>query len=87
MTQNAVRSGSSVVECAFMFDYELAWGKWYRSKGRKGGESPFASYMLNKKWTLQEELNNHMMQFQQVRVSANYIIKDHFDIPGWPDSR
>ena len=67
MALDAVRSGSSVVQCAFMYDYVLEWGKWYRSKERKGGEHPFASYMLNKKWTLEEEFNNHMMQFQQVR--------------------
>ena len=74
MAQDAVRSGSSVVECAYMADYELAWGKWYRSKERKGGQSPFASYMLNKKWTLEEEFNNHMMRFNQVTVSSIYFI-------------
>ena len=87
MAQDAVRSGSSVVVCAFMADFELAWGKWYRSKERKGGQSPFASYMLNKKWTLEEEFNNHMMRFQQVTVSSIYYIKLHFDIPGWIDSQ
>ena len=86
MAQDAVRSGSSVVECAFMYDYELEWGKWYRSKEKKGGRSPFTSYMLNKKWTLEEEFNNHMMQFQQVTCRSIYYIKIHFDIPGWADS-
>ena len=65
--------GDSVVEASFMYNYELDWAKeydtrWYRSKNRKGGEYPFASYLLNKKWSLEEELNNHMMRFQQVRV-------------------
>ena len=45
-------------------------GKWYRSKERKSGESPFASNMLNKKWTLEEEFNNHILRFQQVNVSG-----------------
>ena len=72
MVQDAVRSGSSVVECAFMYDYELEWGKWYRSKQRKGGKIPFASYLLNKKWTMEEEFNNHMMRFQQVTVGSLY---------------
>ena len=67
--------GDSVVECAFMFDYELEWAKeyntrWYRSKNRNGGVYPFSSYLLNKKWTLEEEFNNHMMRFNQVRVSS-----------------
>ena len=72
MTKDAVRSGSSVVECSFMYDYELEYGKWYRSKERKGGESPFGSYLLNKKWTMEEEFNNHMMRFNQVTVSSIY---------------
>ena len=84
MTKDAVRSGSSVVELAFLRDHKLEWGKWYRSKERKGGESPFASYLLNKIWTMEEEFNNHMMRFQQVTaVSSSYFSKRHFDIPGW----
>ena len=86
MAQDAVRSGSSVVECAFMYDSELRWGKWYRSKERRGGDSPFASYLLNKKWTMEEEFNNHMMRFQQVTVSSIYLNKQHFDIPGRIDN-
>ena len=66
MVQDAVRSGSSVVEIAFLYDYELEWGKWYRSKDRKGGEPPFGSYLLNKKWTMEEEFNMHILRFQQV---------------------
>ena len=66
--EDALRDGSAVVEGAFMFDKQLRWGKWYRSKERKAGDHPFASYLLNKKWSLEEELNNHMMRFQQVRV-------------------
>ena len=73
MCEDAVVNGTSVVECSFMYDYELEWGKWYRSKERRGGKSPFASYMLNKKWTLEEEFNNHMMRFNQVTVSSNYF--------------
>ena len=57
-----------------MYDYELAWAKnysttWYRSKEKRGGDNPFGSYMLNKKWTLEEEFNNHMLRFQQVKFS------------------
>ena len=78
MSKNVVSIGSSVVECALMFDYELEWAEgygtsWYRSKDRKGGVHLFVSFMLNKKWTLEEELNHHM--FQQVTVSSNYFYK------------
>ena len=77
MTKDAVRSGSSVVQCAFLYDHQLDLAKkyntsWHRSKQRMGGESPFASYLLNKKWTMEEEFNNHMMRFQQVTVSSIY---------------
>ena len=64
--------GSAVLFGAFLFDYELklenrAEGKrWHRSKERLGGINPFASYMMNKKWWLEEEFNNHILRFQQV---------------------
>ena len=60
--------GEAVVELGFMFDYELEWAneyntRWYRSKHKKDGNFPFASYLLNKKWTLEEEFNYYMMIF------------------------
>ena len=71
--------GEAVVELGFLFDYEKEWAneystRWYRSKTKKGGDFPFGSYLLNKKWTLEEEFNNHMMQFQQVTASSIYYI-------------
>ena len=83
MIQDAVVTGSSVVGGAFMYQNELAMGKWHRSKDKEGGDFPFGSYIVNKKWTLEEEFNNHMMRFQQVEVSFIYFIKLHFDILGW----
>ena len=68
MVQDAARSGSSVVESAYMFDYELEWGKWHRSNDKKSGDNPFSSFMMNKKWILEEEFNNHILRFQQVTV-------------------
>ena len=78
-TKNKIlQSGNAVVEAAFMYGYELDWAKnystrWYRSKDKKGGRYPFSSFMLNKKWTLEEEFTNHMFRFQQVIVSSFYI--------------
>ena len=41
----------------------------YRSKDRKERDSiPFGSFMMNKKWTLGEEFNNHILRFQQVNM-------------------
>ena len=70
--------GSAVVEVGYMYDYEIEWAKdyntrWYRSKDKLGGESPFASYMINKKWILEEEFNNHILRFQQVKVSSIFF--------------
>ena len=70
--------------------YEKGIGKggFYRSKDPKDlNRPPFGSYMMNKKWTLEEEFTNHMMMFQQVTGSCIYYIKVHFDIPGWIDDR
>ena len=87
MVQDAVVNGSSVVQGGFLYNHELDWGKWHRSKDRKGGENPFASYLMNKKWTMEEEFTKHMLHFQQVILSSNNFIKLNFDIPVWIDSQ
>ena len=56
-----------MLEVAFLLSYEMEYGKWYRSKDKKA-DNPFASVMINKKWWLEEELNNHFLQFHQVNV-------------------
>ena len=75
MVKKVITYGFSVVEIGFLLDYELEYGKWHRSKDRKSGENPFGSFMLNKKWTLEEEFNNHMLKFQQVRANSFYFNK------------
>ena len=72
-----VQEGTSVVEIGYLLDYELEYGKWHRSSDRKGGELPYGSYMMNKKWSLEEEFNNHMLMFQQVLDSSIYFSKIH----------
>ena len=74
MAQDAVRNGGAVVEAGWLTPSELAWGKWYRSKEVKGGDMAFTSYILNKKWTIEKEFNNHLNRFQQVKVSSSYFI-------------
>ena len=78
MVEDAIEYGNSVYEVGFLYKEEYDMAKkhgtsWYRSKEKKGGSNPFASYMLNKKWTMEEELNNHMLRFQQVTVSSIFI--------------
>ena len=61
-------NGSAVQEVGLLFEYELALGRWHRSKDKKQSDfSDFASYMINKKWWLEEQFNVHMMRFQQVK--------------------
>ena len=62
--------GSAVLQRAFLYDFELEWGRWYRSKDKRGGESPFCSVMINKKWWLEEEFNNLILQIHQVDIRS-----------------
>ena len=84
-------SGSAVFEVAYLFHFQIEWAKeyntsWYRSKEKKGGNNPFTSFMMNKKWTLEEEFNIHLLMYHQVIISSNYFSKQHFDIQGWIDT-
>ena len=82
MFKDAMVNGSAVLELALLFPQEYEMGKWYRSKEIKDGDNPFASYMLNKKWSLEEEFNIHLLRFQQVRVSFIYFRKLFVDFVG-----
>ena len=47
------------------------YGRWYRSKAKKARVSLiFGSFMMNKKWRLEEEFNSHILRFQQVNISV-----------------
>ena len=88
MKDEVLGSGSAVDEAAFIEPHQLAFGKWYRSKGARGDGSPYASYLMNKKWTFEEKFTNHMLRFQQVTVGSVFCIyfnlsKIIFYIPGW----
>ena len=67
--EEGVFNGSSVYQVSYLSSSRLQWGKWHRSKETMGSKNPFGSFMLNKKWTLEEEFTNHMLRFQQVIVS------------------
>ena len=78
---------SAVIESGLLTE-ELDWAKKkntkiYRSKEKKNYGSPWGSYMMNKKWILKEEFNNHMLRFQQVKLRSIHQEKFHFDFPGW----
>ena len=59
--------GSAVVQVGFLLDFEMEYGKWHRSKDKKF-KNPFNSAMINKKWWLEEDFNNLVLQIHQVDV-------------------
>ena len=75
-----VEEGTSVIEAPFFNTWyaETYYGieaKVYRSKGKKDlTRSLFASYMINKKWTLQEEFANHLIMLQQVTEECEFLL-------------
>ena len=63
-----MRDGTAVLEYNYLSEGEFQMGRWHRSKDKKLQESiDFISYMINKKWWLEEQFNVHMMRFQQVK--------------------
>ena len=74
-----MKKGIAIQVHGGLADYELALGRWHRSKDKKQDKtSEFTSYMMNKKWWLEEEFNVHMMRFQQ--VICRYLLIKQFDI-------
>ena len=72
-------NGTAVKEGCCLAPYELALGRWHRSKDKKQKpDTDFGSYMMNKKWWLEEEFNLHVMRFQQVK--CRYMLIIQFDI-------
>ena len=59
---------TAVAVQSYLLDFQLAQGHWYRSRGIQSGDFLFGLNMLNKKWTLEEEYNRHLYQFQQVNI-------------------
>ena len=78
-----MRDGTAVVECNYLTVWEFQMGRWHRSRDKKEQESiDFISYMINKKWWLEEQFNVHMMRFQQVKSNC-YSNNFSFLILGW----
>ena len=76
--ENAIANGTSVILSGFLM-WELDWAtdlntSWYRSKDRDGF-NPITSFMTNKKWTLEEEFNNHLLRFQQVTANSIFFFQ------------
>ena len=85
--RDAIANGTAVDSGAWMnwqhMDFADEYNtRWYRSKEKQEptdeADTPWSVYIMNKKWTLEEEFNRHMLRFQQVTVisiySLNYIL-------------
>ena len=76
-------NGTAVQEYVSLSDWDFSLGKWHRSKDKKQTPgSDFASFMINKKWWLEEQFNVHMMRFQQVE---DFSFSNNLTslVPGW----
>ena len=75
-----MENGTAVYEAASVATWYLKGeygieAKFHRSKDKKDlTRSPFVSYMINKKWTLQEEFTNHLLMFQQVTEQCEFLL-------------
>ena len=49
--------------------------KWYRSTDTLLSESPFIGFISRKKWPLTEELNLHLLRYQQVTLQF-YLVSN-----------
>ena len=46
---------------------------WYRGTGTILSEYPYTNWLSKKKWPLNEELNLHIMQYQEVTLHSLYL--------------
>ena len=47
---------------------------WYRGTGTILSEYPYTNWLSKKKWPLNEELNLHIMRYQEVTLHNLYLI-------------
>ena len=47
---------------------------WYRGTDTILSEYPYSNWLSKKKWPLNEELNLHIMQYQEVTIHNLYLI-------------
>ena len=50
-------AGTHAVMLGYLNPEEIALGRWYRSKEKLDGMNPFAGYLTNKKWHLNEVIS------------------------------
>ena len=50
-------AGTHAIMVGSLAQYLLAMGRWYRSKEKVAGRFPYAGYLTNKKWHLNEVIS------------------------------
>ena len=64
-------NGTLVLERGYLRGKQPSYGKWHRSKDKPHAfYLSFTSFMINKKWWLEEQFTVHVMRFQQVNSIA-----------------
>ena len=51
---DVIGAGTHAMMAGFLYPYELALGRWHRSKEKVSGNNPYIGYLTNKKWHLNE---------------------------------
>ena len=54
---DVIGAGTHAQVSTSVAQYELAMGKWYRSKEKVAGKYPYGGYLTNKKWHLNEVIS------------------------------
>ena len=55
--QDVMGAGTHAYMGGELDSYDLAMGRWYRSKEKLSGNYPYGGYLTNKKWHLNEEMS------------------------------
>ena len=55
-------NGTAVIEFGMLLESDLKYGKWYRSKEKREEDNSIGSYVMNKKWWLEEPLKPLSME-------------------------
>ena len=60
---DVIGAGTHAWMTGYLNWWELSLGRWYRSKEKVAGDNPYAGYLTNKKWHLNEVI--YFKQFVQ----------------------
>ena len=73
---NGTHAYAAVTEDIVRLNYlaDIVKTHWYRGTDTILSEYPYLNWLSKKKWPLNEELNLHMMQYQEVTLHSLYLL-------------